>query len=297
MPYLLSDIVIGDFPETQVFGADYQTYHARYNLQGHNGIDLGCPTNTPVIAAAPGNVYKVGLEELGTFDTTGFGRYVKLVHGDSATGFYKTIYAHLNDVAVKVGDRVVKGQLIGHSNNTGFSSGPHLHFGIAPCNAQGIDLQPNNGFSGYINPTDTTLVKWEITNPSAPASPYNPDLDQPMAVKRGDFTRMVTEGSSYKVIVSFLSNHGLNDYLVSRGKPAIDLDHPDPENGNRCVEFLAELLSEMREMDHRLKEQAPAQAPLDPEQVLSQMPLDQRNNLLKNILSSLKGFIFVQSQK
>ena len=58
-------------------------------------------------------------------DLSGFGHYVKLQHG-----WGESIYAHLNDISVAQGQAVRRGDLIGHSDNTGYSGGPHLHFAI-----------------------------------------------------------------------------------------------------------------------------------------------------------------------
>ena len=73
----------------------------------------------------------------------GYGRYIRLEH----RGNEQTIYAHLHRAYVKAGDKVKAGQVIALSDNTGFSSGPHLHFGWRPK-----DYNYNNGFKGYENP-------------------------------------------------------------------------------------------------------------------------------------------------
>lgn len=59
----------------------------------------------------------------------------------------KSLYAHLSEVKVKVGDKVKRGKVIGLSGSTGFSTGPHLHFGIKLK-----DADINNGYLGYSDP-------------------------------------------------------------------------------------------------------------------------------------------------
>jgi hypothetical protein len=163
MTFILSDIFIGNFIETQAFGVNPQNY-AQFGLKGHNGLDFGCPNNTQIISTADGWVMEVGS------DPTGYGNYVKVVHN----GFL-TIYGHFDHAVVKVNDKVLKGQLLGLSDNTGNSTGSHLHFGVAPCDAQGIKTETNNGFSGYINPNGDRC-KWEIVNLITPITPKPPLL-------------------------------------------------------------------------------------------------------------------------
>lgn len=103
-------------PITQGFGEHPEIY-ARFGLAGHNGIDYGVPIETPVKAAMAGQVVKVGYEE------NGYGNYLKINHGG-----YFTLYAHLTQVKVRTGQEVQKGEVIASSGNTGFSTGPHLHF-------------------------------------------------------------------------------------------------------------------------------------------------------------------------
>jgi len=84
-----------------------------------HGIGIAAARGTPVTAVAPGTVALVG--PLGTYLTT-----VILDHGG---GFY-TVYATLNDAAVARGERVARGQVIGHVGGGASDQGPHLHFEI-----------------------------------------------------------------------------------------------------------------------------------------------------------------------
>lgn len=73
----------------------------------------------PVVASAPGVVASAV-----TTDRGGYGKWVRIDHGNSES----SLYAHLDSVAVKVGQSVDQGQLVGLLGNTGSSTGPHLHF-------------------------------------------------------------------------------------------------------------------------------------------------------------------------
>ena len=82
----------------------------------HTGIDVACKVGTDIIAVADGKIENASWgKSYGT-------QLVQKVEGGWV------IYAHLSKALVKAGDKVVKGQHIAESGNTGNSSGPHLHF-------------------------------------------------------------------------------------------------------------------------------------------------------------------------
>ncbi len=240
MAFLLSDCYIGDYPITQSWNERPDIYQARFGMRGHNGIDIGCPKNTPILSVNDGTVYKTG------FDNGGFGNFVKIIHQASDGSYYKSTYAHLNDYTIKKGDRVIKGQLIGHSGDSGFTDGAHLHFGVAPCRADGTDTEPNNGYYGYINPMGDRCY-WEIRNPKEPVKPEDQTDAEPIKVHPSDFTRMVTEGTQYKVVLSYLlSKTTLNQVMSATGKRPLSLEHVDPKDGEAIVSYLAQVFEDMR---------------------------------------------------
>ena len=82
----------------------------------HTGVDFAVPVGTEVVAVADGKI-----------ETANWGKAYGTQAVQKVAGGW-VIYAHLSELDVKPGDKVVKGQKIGKSGNTGNSSGPHLHF-------------------------------------------------------------------------------------------------------------------------------------------------------------------------
>ncbi|MEM9951498.1 MAG: LysM peptidoglycan-binding domain-containing M23 family metallopeptidase [Chloroflexota bacterium] len=105
---------------------------------GHSGIDLSASSGTPIYAASSGNVLFSG------FSRWGYGNAVVLEHGST----YKTLYGHMvSTPAVRCGDFVSAGTIIGYVGSTGQSSGPHLHF----------EIQVNGT---AVNPSGTPGIGW-----------------------------------------------------------------------------------------------------------------------------------------
>lgn len=121
------------FTITQPFGPTNVTLEPAFGpyKHFHTGIDIAAPLGAPVMAAADGLVVAVG------HSNAGYGNFVVIAHG----GGVATLYGHLLQTDVSVGDRVVRGQLIGIEGSTGFSTGPHVHFELR-VNDQVIDPMP-----------------------------------------------------------------------------------------------------------------------------------------------------------
>lgn len=92
-------------------------------IHGHNGVDFGAHVGTPVRAAAGGTII-IAKGDGGWGG--GYGNYVVIKHANGV----QTLYAHLSQVNVSVGETVASGENIGKSGNTGKSTGPHLHFEV-----------------------------------------------------------------------------------------------------------------------------------------------------------------------
>ena len=86
----------------------------------HNGVDIGVPTNTPVVAPATGKVVVVKYD-------ANMGNVVKIDHGFD----YQTEYRHLTKSLVREGQSLKRGEVVGLVGNTGvLSTGPHLHYQV-----------------------------------------------------------------------------------------------------------------------------------------------------------------------
>ena len=139
-----------DFALTQGFGENPANY-AQFGLKGHNGLDYGLPTGTDVIAPHAGKIIEVA------YDAGGYGNYIKIENDKEGS-----VLAHLKESLVSIGTVVTEGQLIAHSDNTGNSTGPHLHWGyyLFPRDRQ-------NGYNGFINqlpllPISTSNLQTEL---------------------------------------------------------------------------------------------------------------------------------------
>ncbi len=96
----------------------------------HYGIDIRTPIGTAVLAAADGEVLRVGRHALA-------GKNVVILHAPD----FATVYLHLSEIAVRAGQTVWRGDVIGRAGMTGNATTPHLHFGVcrrpeAQCGAR-----------------------------------------------------------------------------------------------------------------------------------------------------------------
>ena len=97
----------------------------------HRGIDIVTPQGQPVKASAAGRVISASWSE------AGYGNQVIVEHGYD----YQTMYAHLSEITVAVGDEVELGDTLGRSGSTGYSTGPHLHYEVW---VGGIPIDPRD---------------------------------------------------------------------------------------------------------------------------------------------------------
>lgn len=102
---------------TSGYGPRMSPYAGRIKM--HEGIDIGAPTGTPIIAPADGIITFSGAKP-------GFGNFVQIDHGYGV----ETIYGHAATLSVKKGQQVVRGDKIATVGNTGYSTGPHVHYEV-----------------------------------------------------------------------------------------------------------------------------------------------------------------------
>jgi murein DD-endopeptidase MepM/ murein hydrolase activator NlpD len=148
---------------TQTFG---NTPFASANPQvysggGHNGIDFSAKVGTSILAAAAGTVLGTGNTDLAC-NGVSYGKWVLVKHTNGLT----TLYAHLSVIQASAGQAVKAGEKIGLSGNTGYSTGPHLHFTVYASDSVHISgpteykskvcgtylIMPLAPLNGYLNP-------------------------------------------------------------------------------------------------------------------------------------------------
>jgi len=147
---------------TQHFGNTAFAMAGAYNGKGHNGIDFRAPIGTPIKASLSGVVVDTGNTD-SVRGCYSFGKWVLIRHGNGLD----TIYAHLSQIGVSPRQSVGTGQVIGYSGQTGYATGPHLHFGVyvssatqvmklgdatnkkSPCSSAMMPIAP---LSAYLNP-------------------------------------------------------------------------------------------------------------------------------------------------
>lgn len=141
---------------TQGFGGNVELY-GQFGIDGHNGLDIAATHGQPVFAAHDGIVTYAGMDS-----NEGVGvvlRTEEQFDYGEGVAYMKSIYWHLiNNIVVRVGQKVKAGDLLGYADNTGFSSGDHLHFAVKPI-AQGenewiwYNVRQKNGYNGAVDPT------------------------------------------------------------------------------------------------------------------------------------------------
>lgn len=106
-------------PITSPYGMRFHPILHRWKL--HDGTDFGASCGTPVRAAAPGRV-------VSRYYNAGYGNRVLVGHGWLKGASIVTAYNHLSGYAVRSGEHVDRGEIVGYVGTTGYSTGCHLHF-------------------------------------------------------------------------------------------------------------------------------------------------------------------------
>lgn len=133
----------------QPFGDNARAY-GQVGLDGHNGLDYGVPSGTPVVAAYDGEVKFQGQGVDEVLMGASAGLCVVLHHREGQARFL-TGYAHLSRVYVKEGAKVKKGDVIALSGASGMTTGDHLHFELIPMGTVG-HMELDNGYLGRVDP-------------------------------------------------------------------------------------------------------------------------------------------------
>lgn len=107
----------------------------------HPGIDFSAPIGTPIYATADGVIEDVNVR------FSGYGKMIMIDHGFG----YQTRYAHMHDFAVRKGQKIKRGDLIGYVGNTGLSTAPHLHYEVL---LNGVVINPVHYFYNDLSPAE-----------------------------------------------------------------------------------------------------------------------------------------------
>lgn len=148
---------------TQRFGYTKFALSGAYQGSQHNGVDLGASVGTPIKAPLTGTVRNIGNTDSvpGCYS---WGQWVLIDHPNGLS----TMFAHMSRIAVQPGQRVSTGDIVGYVGNTGYSTGPHLHYtlyvsegvqvkqfsqfkSVTSC---GAALSPFAGIEAYLDPMD-----------------------------------------------------------------------------------------------------------------------------------------------
>ncbi|MCA9366181.1 peptidoglycan DD-metalloendopeptidase family protein [Candidatus Kaiserbacteria bacterium] len=148
---------------TQYFGYTKFALSGAYNGSKHNGIDLGTPVGTKVYAPLTGTIRATGNTDAvpGCYS---WGKWILIDHPNGLS----TLFAHLSHIAVSPGQKVNTGDVVAYSGNTGYSTGPHLHYTLYVSEAVqvkkfsefkavtgcGAAYSPFSAIEGYLNPLD-----------------------------------------------------------------------------------------------------------------------------------------------
>jgi Membrane proteins related to metalloendopeptidases len=200
----LHDLFIGDFAISQKFGANPSTYNWIKDvngnpIKGHNGVDFGYGGKNGVQLLNPfpkGNDVVVSKV---SFDSGGYGWYLRMW---DKTQKFVILFGHGQEVVVKEWQNLAFEQLVAYGDNTGWSTGPHLHVGGYFVDDEGNRINRDNGFDGYIDLLDKNIVEWKILNPKSPAELTQVEDNTPLAVclrDRKDFwDKLTAEQEAHK---------------------------------------------------------------------------------------------------
>ena len=136
----------GDYPISQCYGELIPG--VTFQNKPHTGIDYACPEGTKVLASADGVVVAAGL------DVYGYGYRVIIWHDKD----HATMYAHLKEVLARKDQFVKQGDVIGISGQTGYATGPHLHFEAR---------RKWNDYTSHFDPMDLPLKNFSDQPPAA----------------------------------------------------------------------------------------------------------------------------------
>lgn len=150
---------------SQLYGNN-PDYYKQFGLKGHEGIDYATPDGTSIYAPFDGIV----LRDVDDPKSGNYGIYIVVWDPIQKCALW---FCHLQDNFTNNGDKVKKGDLLGHTDNSGNTTGPHLHVNFVETDASGNRLNKDNGYQGFLNLSDYVDFIDE-SSPVNDLSVYNP---------------------------------------------------------------------------------------------------------------------------
>ena len=129
---------------TQLFGKT-EAGKRLYANGTHNGVDFRASVGTPVMAMADGTVMGTGNTDL-TCAGASFGKFVFIKYDNGLA----STYGHFSLISVHEGQKVTRGEVVGYSGNTGYSTGPHLHVSVYAGTSVKMESRPSQACGGHI---------------------------------------------------------------------------------------------------------------------------------------------------
>jgi murein DD-endopeptidase MepM/ murein hydrolase activator NlpD len=147
---------------TQYFGNTEFAKSGAYSGKGHNGMDFKASVGETLYASGDGVISGTGNTDAyaGCYS---YGKWVLIKHNNGLS----TLYAHMSIVKVVEGQIVKKGMILGYSGNTGYSTGPHLHYGVFAT--QGVSVLKLGDIAGR--------AKTACSKAAIPVAAYNAYLN------------------------------------------------------------------------------------------------------------------------
>lgn len=148
-PYKVFAFLKGTFPVSQYYGENLEYYKQFGLAHGHEGVDFATPNGTEIYSPLNGIIVRDVVDDID------YGNAVVIWDPVQKCAVW---FCHLQDVLVSPSEAVQAGQLLGHTNNTGNTTGPHVHVNFVETDENGYRTNMNNGEEGFLNLLDASLV-------------------------------------------------------------------------------------------------------------------------------------------